>query len=657
MRLIVATALACGLSSPAWAYEFICRSWTITGYNASGCPSGYEGSDSCGCKTPGTAPKWFGAQLKMRVESQGGNGITATQFVQAAQNAAASWTAVSASNMVVDGSETFTAVDTARWGDFSNNSDNHEIFFVRTNSEWMQVTGSGAGGTLGVTVAPWTSWNCNDRGFYDADILINGFVQGGWSATAVEETLLHEIGHAVGLGHPCLSGYLGCSNSCVAVMAASGGDYTTPQADDFQGIAALYPGTPGGLGASCDSSADCTGAKPCITYQNFTYCSADCSADSDCTNGYQCRSVGNQKTCVRKGFPSIGEACTASCETGATCLYAGEGGICRKECNPQTSDCTGGARCVGLQGGSGACFPPGQAQEHEPCEDATECAAGLLCLNDADTNQGSCWRECNPAQPTSCGSEFLCAELDASTGYCVPAAGDGELCATKLCKDGLVCSGDGSANGYLCRRTCEPTGADTCGDGQQCYSLSSGGGACYPGGTAQPGDPCWSGGECAGGTACVSKPGGGGVCMSLCNPTAASPCPSSDQQCMGLVGSSEGVCDPVIPGLDDPTNPGGPDDPGNPSGPSGPSGPGTGAACLCDSTFYCDGASDDALSECTCDPECPCVCDVTTECDADCACDIDCAQQGCQRGCQGGDGAAVLGVLVLFPLLRRRKKR
>ena len=95
-----------------------------------------------------------------------------------AQSAAQSWTNVSGSSLVINATQTFSGADTARWGGFNNDSQLHEIFFVRSNAEWYQITGAGAGGTLGVTVSPYSAWSCTSREFYDTDILINGFLKG-----------------------------------------------------------------------------------------------------------------------------------------------------------------------------------------------------------------------------------------------------------------------------------------------------------------------------------------------------------------------------------------------------------------------------------------------------------------------------------------------
>ena len=158
----------------AMAYEFLCRSKNIVGFDGF-CPVGDQDFDECGCNTPSTAVLWDDAYIGYRVENQGGNGVSASQFVAATQSAAEAWTDVSCSTMQVEVVETFSATSSTRFGS-GNVQGWQEIFFVTSNSEWIGATGAGAGGTLGVTVSPWTQWDCTSRRFVDTDILINGFI-------------------------------------------------------------------------------------------------------------------------------------------------------------------------------------------------------------------------------------------------------------------------------------------------------------------------------------------------------------------------------------------------------------------------------------------------------------------------------------------------
>ncbi len=662
LAILAASTLALTLTSAipkdAYAYEYLCSGWRITAFDNTGCALGTQESDACGC-TPSTAPQWESGLMSMFIESEGGNGISASTFVTASQNAAQSWTDISCSNMAIDASQVFSGSNTIRWGDYQNSASRQEIFFVSEESDWYDATGSGAGGTLGVTVSPWYSYGCNDRYFADSDILINGFIQGGWSSTTVEEVILHEMGHSLGLGHPCLIGYMGCPNSCVAVMAASAGDYTSPQQDDVNGLCALYPGVSGGLGSSCNGDFDCN-SGPCIDYQGFSYCSQTCT--TDCPTGYSCRDIsdGNGNVCTRNGRPAIGDPCTSTCEEGAVCVGADGSAICHEVCDADvTNICSDGSRCVGFQGGGGACFPAGSRQEGEQCvlgDPEDDCAAGLFCADPFQAGFDICSRECQPTTLASCGSEAVCLEVFADgSGLCFDTAGLDESCIDKLCEEGLLCIGDDTTASCLDECQTNSGGAD-CDPGFLCASISNenNDGVCFPKGDKQEGEACLSANDCIDGLLCVGTEAGA-ECLVICDPSNAF-CPSAGQTCLGLSNGDEGVCDPAggtgscdcdvtsgtcdancICDVDCGTQcacnlSGGCDancdcDPACSTVCSCDVGAGCSVGCDCDpgctSQCVCD-VDATCNPSCFCDLNCPCTCDISNSCDANCACDPQC---------------------------------
>jgi len=561
-RLLLAAAaivFTVASATPVAAYEFQCG-WRVTSFQSNGCPTGYQDNDSCGCGAS-ASPRWYGGQLIMKAENEGGNGVSAADFTRACRESADAWSAVSCSSFVMDASQTVSANSSARWGSASNNSNSeHGVFWVASENEWMQVTGSGAGGTLGVTVSPFYG-GCSGREYVDTDILVNGFVYGGWSYSSVKSVVLHEMGHAFGLGHPCLLGYASgmCSNECQALMGATGGEFTTPQQDDVNGICALYPGTPGGLGASCTGPSDCSTAPVCITYQDFRYCTHTCGT---CEEGYECRDVGGQNVCVRKGAPAAGDPCTGVCEPGALCVSTGQdSGQCYTECDPASPVCTGEDRCVELEGGGGICWPPGTQQLGELCgtTGSDDCAAGLVCIWDEGEDPNAiyhCYRECDPAQSASCGSGFLCQELGQppnTIGICYASAGPDQDCWSTqgVCVEGYECTpvDGGGAEDYTCHRSCDWNNPASCGEGQSCVTFvdennNPVAGACYPAGDKGEGELCVSGFDCATGLMCITTEGGGAECLLTCNPSAPN-CPHAGQECYPLSGSSDGVCFPA----------------------------------------------------------------------------------------------------------------
>lgn len=559
---VVIAVLALGLSSQAQAVEYLQCGWRITGWTNAGCPTGVKDNDSCGC-TVNAAPKWYGARLAMSVENEGGNGISASDFVRAAQEGAQAWTSVDCANLIFTCNSTLPANSDARWGNHNNDNDEHGVFFVSSENEWITVTGSGSGGTLGVTVSPY-SGGCTGRNFFDTDILINGVIQGGWSYNSLKTTVTHEMGHALGLGHPCLIGdtRYGCDNACRAIMGATGGEWLVPQQDDINGICNLYPGTAGGIGAACETANDCDSAPLCIDDSGFKYCSHLCPPS--CETGYDCNSLNGQDVCVRQGAPGVGDTCSGACADGATCVV--DGGTdtapiahCYANCEPGASvnTCPTDYRCSELTDGSGICWPPGSQALGEQCgsTETGDCAGGLVCIGDGGTTENPiahCYAECDSTRPASCGSAQLCYRLSDGTGVCLAAADPGQECESTqyVCIDGWECTPppDGGDT-YICNRSCTINQADSCGDGETCQTFvdqdnNPVAAACYPEGNKLEGEACNTGLDCVSGLICVSTGGISGECLVSCNPASPS-CPHAGQDCLALSGSSDGVCSPA----------------------------------------------------------------------------------------------------------------
>lgn len=644
------------LPQQAAAYEFICSGWRITGYDYSGCPTGSQDPDyQCDCDES-DAPRWETPQLSISIENQGGNGITAAQFVDAAEDSAEAWRQTGCMSVQADETVSATDPEPARWGNTTYNREYEQgVFFVDSPEEWYELTGQGAGGALGVTVTPWAVYGgCQGRFFRDADILINGFIQGGWTESSLLSTVMHEIGHALGLGHPCLLGTpSGCSNSCPALMGATGGEYSAPQSDDIDGLCALYGGAGGGLGASCSADGDCD-SGPCIQHEGFQYCSKTCSG-SCAETGYTCEAVsGEGDVCVREGAPGVGEDCSGACAGDAVCVN----GTCYATCASE-SDCATDERCAPTNQGDGVCVPDNDgAQGGEACTGG-DCASGYVCVAPSeDASQGVCRRTCNPSNPASCGSGYVCFDAG-QAGVCYPAASEGQDCEATggLCEAGLECAPN-DAEGFSCRRRCEPNGGDECGPNQECVGLGDGNGnivtgACYASGNAGEGDSCVSQADCGEGLLCVGTGGSGGTgsasCFQSCEPSNPS-CPYEGQSCEALQGGG-GFCTPAggnggCACDTDNTCQSGCICDADCDGSSG-----SGGNCGCDTTAGCDAncscdadcanicacdATTGCDAGCGCDPECPCVCDSTTACDTNCEqCDPDCAQDEKVCPCDG----------------------
>ncbi len=211
----------------------------------------------------------------------------------------------------------------------------------------------------------------------------------------LKAALAHELGHALGLDHPCEYGGLGehvpdCSrgsyDTAVMFPFASG---IEPEAvsDDVVGLCSLYQygtggnggtttGTGGaeseadlaGEGAECESSADCIAPFGCLGGRctlGTAAVGSRCSRDVECLEGL-CLNGGCRSSCLLTDtcafsqecsedsgvcgveLALVGDACStpAECVTGA-CVAEGEASYCTRECDAK-SDCPEEWKCEAL---------------------------------------------------------------------------------------------------------------------------------------------------------------------------------------------------------------------------------------------------------------------------------------------------------------------
>lgn len=191
--------------------------------------------------------------------------------------------------------------------------------------------------------------------YRDADIHVNGkdfrFSLDGKPGTLdLRSVLVHELGHALGLGH---------SSDPRATMFASGNGlrWRSLEKDDVDGVCSLYPGTGA---AGCDTLA--------------------CPAPFVCVAG-SCQRPKDAKD-VCSPCERVTDACEAAGD-GARCIDIGSGATAGRVCG----------RACALDGDCGAgfrCRPTTEAGDLQ-CVSDTACANGANpCTNDADCTNSVC---------------------------------------------------------------------------------------------------------------------------------------------------------------------------------------------------------------------------------------------------------------------------
>jgi hypothetical protein len=269
---------------------------------------------------------------------------------------------------------------------------------------------------------------------------------GGEASSGATSTA--SAGTATGTEAPTTGGTTTSGEASSSGVASSGGEVSSSGSveqtfivmDDFEGIVGIV---------ECDNwQQDCPPGEKCAAWANdggSAWNSLKCvpvaedpkqpgdactvegsgvSGVDDCDVGVMCWDIDdmNMGTCV--------PLCTGSpdapmCEDPTrTCAVANEGvlNLCLPSCDPLAQDCPGGDLCIGNPSGDGfLCVLDAsgeEGQQHDACEFANACDAGLLCLPATAAN------ECDPAASGCC--EPFCdltdPDADASCG------GAGQVC-------------------------------------------------------------------------------------------------------------------------------------------------------------------------------------------------------------------------------------
>jgi MYXO-CTERM domain-containing protein len=455
--------MLCFVSAEASAYKFLCN-----GMDANGTVQG----DGCGACDDSNAARWSPAIVNVKYDSQTvPSGVSTAEWTAALNTGLDVWSNVSGSILDLDNGGHSSSRQ------LGQNDNDHEVIWILSVNEWRSEVGGGENGTLGVTlprnICPYGSQNF--RQILDADMALNGTGAfdwstscSGWNCSSVLSTFVHEMGHFVGLDHPCTQ----CD---WAVMSAQA--YTEPEApllDDQNGLRALYPGVGGGIGYGCDDQSDCNAGYSCILFNEASFCSQTCSGEGDCPEGYECTDVNGQNYCTfatgsLAAMVGEGENCyQRRCEEGLVC--AGSGGsdyYCYRICQSD-SDCSENQTCMDSGNDESLCVSTsGDAQVGQPCGDSNLCAEGLICTG-MDDNSYLCRTECSPATGAECAANETCFELSGGSGACFPMGSvlEGGVCEDPMdCAVGKLCLTDSADGTAHCYQRCDQ--GYTCSDSQQ----------------------------------------------------------------------------------------------------------------------------------------------------------------------------------------------
>ncbi|MCA9602004.1 MAG: matrixin family metalloprotease, partial [Myxococcales bacterium] len=304
---------------------------------------------------------------------------------------------------------------------------------------------------IGVTGPIWTF--TPSTGAYcivEADMMLNGVnylwttQPGNGTTVNAYSILLHESGHYYGLGHS--------QTPSATMYFAYDGGVDSLQADDKNGICALYPGgsgvdctttgCPGGqqcvagscqkvigdgsVCSVCSMDSDCGGANDyCLMYPDGgTYCGKACSNDADCEgeNDRCVRTSGTSSQCAR--FDESAHPDCASSQTNEGCMFD-------SDCEA-TQLCDATTKACKARPTTGAALGAG-------CATAEACTT-QLCLT--STDGGICSMTCDWLDASSCPTGFYCNATvtgTCGTGLCL-AGSAGATAAGGQCQKDTDCS-------------------------------------------------------------------------------------------------------------------------------------------------------------------------------------------------------------------------
>jgi MYXO-CTERM domain-containing protein len=298
------------------------------------------------------------------------------------------------------------ATDAGNTSASANTGDRRNVIMWLT--AWPAEYGSS---TIGVTTPVWSSGGY----FIDADIVFNAYnftwnttgTGGGGSNVDAQSIATHEEGHFLGLDHTPTS-------SAIMYASYSGGLKRTLQADDQNGVCAIYPS---GVAASdAGPRPDAGGGS------SSDPCAVHAPGCGDCTPYAGC------------GFCAETGLCVSGTRTGPTGSSCGAWAWYESDCaSVGTPDA--GTVMPPVDAGSAS----GGGRFGDPCTQPTDCATGGLCAVDT-SGTGFCTRAC--ADDCGCPDSYSCYAVSSTISVCVPGT---NTCSMGGTDAGTVLPGDDAA--------------------------------------------------------------------------------------------------------------------------------------------------------------------------------------------------------------------
>jgi MYXO-CTERM domain-containing protein len=275
-------------------------------------------------------------------------------------------------------------------------------------------------------------------------------------------------------------------------------------------------------GAACGASSECA-SNLCVGAGGGAVCVQGCSANKPCAAGFDCYPLQNGGV-----SPGITGACLKAaekkpaglpCKGGSDCksnlcvTTSPTSGTCMDECS--AAPCPAGFSCQKLQGTKSACFPLGNAQLGDACQEHLDCQSALCLI---EGGKSYCATSCKASADCPCG--MACVDGGAKLGFvcvkgkkvaCVP---NGAPCAAASeCQSGACSNG-------VCGAVCSIFQASMCPAGQKCLrgAADNAEGLCGAVGSKGLNAPCGKDAECATGFC------HGGKCGLPCNPFGPNKC-------------------------------------------------------------------------------------------------------------------------------------